>query len=214
MPSGAVILDCDGTLVDTEELSRQAFTAVLTQMGHRFDDDDYANVVGHAAPHTRRYLTEVVGVRDLTAFQEALTVRFAGRFAAEVRVYPDVRATIDRVREAGLGLGLCTSSHRPHVARVMALPEMAGVTFDAVVTAEDTTEHKPGPAPYLRCAALLGVPPEACVVVEDSPTGATAALAAGMRTIVVDRGLHDLHRFDGMDVELVGELSWTALQPG
>ena len=99
-------------------------------------------------------------------------------------------------------VAVCTSSGRAYLERLLARTGIAD-HFAATVAREDTDEHKPRPAPYLLVAGRLGVDPSDCVVVEDTPAGLTAAQAAGMRVVGVDRGLGlDLSAADRVVTEL------------
>ena len=66
-----------------------------------------------------------------------------------------------------------------------AVLKVTGLSFGVTVCGEDVQRGKPDPEPYLLAAALLGVPPAGCVVLEDSPTGIAAARAAGCPVIAV-----------------------------
>jgi HAD superfamily hydrolase (TIGR01509 family) len=99
-----------------------------------------------------------------------------------VPVQPGARELLAEVASAGLPHALVTSSQRRFMAAVLA---STGMTFDAVVCAEDVSATKPDPEPYLLGAKLLGASPSECVVLEDSPNGVAAAEAAGCRVIAV-----------------------------
>jgi beta-phosphoglucomutase-like phosphatase (HAD superfamily) len=86
-------------------------------------------------------------------------------------------------RVAGLNTALVTSTQRGLTER--ALDWIGREHFDVVVCGDEVDEPKPAPDPYLRAAELLGLPPWRCVAVEDSPTGSTAAQAAGCAVLVV-----------------------------
>jgi beta-phosphoglucomutase-like phosphatase (HAD superfamily) len=75
-------------------------------------------------------------------------------------------------------------SYQRFVAPILA--HLPPETFRVVVTGEQVREGKPHPEPYLTAAAALGVPPEQCVAIEDSNTGATSAQAAGCAVLVVE----------------------------
>jgi HAD superfamily hydrolase (TIGR01509 family) len=95
---------------------------------------------------------------------------------------PGVRELLLAARAAGIRTGLGTGSERE---RITPRLERQGLLelFDVVVTRADVARGKPAPDIFLEAARLLGVDPAACVVLEDSPHGCTAALAAGMRVI-------------------------------
>ncbi len=96
---------------------------------------------------------------------------------------PGARELLAALREAGVPTALVTMSYRRFVEPV--LEQLPAGSFDAVVTGDEVERGKPHPDPYLRAAALLGVPPADCVALEDSPTGAASAEAAGCRVLVV-----------------------------
>jgi beta-phosphoglucomutase-like phosphatase (HAD superfamily) len=185
----AVVFDLDGTLVDSERVSRAAMTHVLAEDGHTLTDDDYRAVVGRAWPHTRSYLVERMGYDEdgLASYRDRVGAAFRAHLDRVV-VFDDVARTLDVLVGAAVPLAVCTSSGRAYLERVLRLPQLAD-RFATTVAREDTDDHKPRPAPYLLAAARLGVRPGACVVVEDSPAGVAAARAAGMRVVGVDRGL-------------------------
>lgn len=205
-PFDAVVFDCDGTLVDTEPLTLEVMVEVLEEMGLEFTMDDYRAIVGRAWPHSSAYLREQVGVTDVDAYLERLRDGFVARHD-EVEVFDDAVALARSLRDGGRRIAVCTSSGRVHLDRVLAMDALDGLAFDAEVTREDTEHHKPRPEPYLLAAERIGVDPASCLAIEDSPAGATAALAAGMRVVVVDRGQHDPEGFTGLDVAITTTLT-------
>lgn len=206
LPSG-VVFDCDGTLIDTEPLARRSIEATLGEMGLRLTDEDFLAMVGRAWPESSRHLMDVIGVRDIEGYRVRLSAIFAERYHAEVEVFADAVGVAASVVAAGVPLGVCTSSGLPHLTRALAMPGMRELRGAATVTREDTDQHKPHPAPYLLAAARMGIAPDECVAVEDSPTGATSAAAAGMRVVVVDRGNHLPEEFASLGLTPVTTLT-------
>lgn len=204
-PAG-VVFDCDGTLVDTEVLTRACEEAVLADMGLELTDEHHAAMVGRAWPESSAVLRDQVGVTDLDLYLSELRRRWVERFD-EVAVFADAVDTALALAADGVPVAMCTSSGRVHVDRVLGGLDVGRVPFGAIVTREDTDEHKPRPAPYLLAAARLGADPTRCVAVEDSPTGATSALAAGMAVVVVDHDQHDLAGFTDLDVTITRHLT-------
>jgi HAD superfamily hydrolase (TIGR01509 family) len=97
---------------------------------------------------------------------------------------PGAAALLSALRAAGVPLGMVSNSRRGFVELGLQKAGLDGA-FDVIVTAEDVARPKPAPDAYLAAAEALGAEPAACVVLEDSPTGLTAARAAGARTIGV-----------------------------
>lgn len=185
----AVVFDFDGTLVDSERVSRAAMTEVLAEDGYTLTDADHDAIVGRAWPQTRAYLTKTVGydAEGIASYQHRVRRAFRARLD-EVVPFADALTTLDALAAAGVPVAVCTSSGRRYLERLLDQRGLAD-HVTATVAREDTDEHKPRPAPYLLAAERLGVAAERCVAVEDTPTGVAAARAAGMRVVGVDRGL-------------------------
>src|SRR5204862_2558292 len=92
------------------------------------------------------------------------------------------RELLDELRSRGLPIGLCTASYARWTQAILAAAELPD-EFDAKVTGDVIERAKPDPEPYLLAASMIGVPAQECLVVEDSVSGITSALAAG--TVVV-----------------------------
>jgi beta-phosphoglucomutase-like phosphatase (HAD superfamily) len=98
--------------------------------------------------------------------------------------YPHNIELLHELRRQGYPTALTTMSHRHHVRRVLSVLGLADA-FDVVVPRDDVRRGKPDPEIDLLAARKLGVPPEEFLVIEDSPAGVKAALAAGMVVIAV-----------------------------
>lgn len=182
----AVVFDCDGTLADTESLSDRAWTELLAVHGYTPTTADFQAVVGHPFAHNWEHFSALVDLGDQAGFRRRLRARFGELFDAELELHHDAVDTLRELADAGVAIAVASSSSHAHVDRVLARGELTDVVR-AVVGADDVTEHKPLPAPYLAAADALGVAPERCVAVEDTGVGVAAAVAAGMYTVAVLR---------------------------
>jgi HAD superfamily hydrolase (TIGR01509 family) len=97
---------------------------------------------------------------------------------------PGVLDLLDLLTSRGVHCALVTSGPRRYVDWVLARFGL-GRYFDFVIAEEDVREHKPAPGPYLAAARLLGLPPAACLALEDSPTGVASANAAGLYCVAI-----------------------------
>jgi HAD superfamily hydrolase (TIGR01509 family) len=192
LPDGvadAVVFDCDGTLVDTESISDESHRVVLRRRGYEVTDEDLQAIIGRPNHEVLDHWDARVpgGVGDRDAFAEEDRVEFRRLFDAGVEVHRDAVDAVLALHAAGVPVGVCSSSRRAHVERVL---EVCGLTdvVRVVVGAEDTSEHKPTAAPYLEAARRLGVDASRCAAVEDTGVGVAAARAAGMWTVAVVRG--------------------------
>jgi len=185
----AVVFDLDGVLVDSEGLHVEAWKAVFGRLGVEVTDEEYAHGVGMADVDWLRWLFERRGLpsEGIAGCQRAKRRAFQAILSGNVRPFPGVVELVGVLR-GEFALGVASNSSRESVATVLRRLGV-GEGFGAVVGAEDVRRHKPHPEVYLRAAALLGVAPGACAVVEDSPLGIRAAKAAGMRCIGITNSL-------------------------
>lgn len=180
----AVLWDMDGTLVDTEPYWIAAEYALVAEHGGTWTDDDAHALVGSALLTAAAYIRERGGV-DLEP--EEIVQWMLERVIAGVREHtpwqPGARELLAGLAGARIPCALVTMSYASLASAVVdQLPEG---TFAAVVTGDQVTHGKPHPEPYLLAAQQLGVDPEHCVAIEDSPTGVASAEAAGCVTIAV-----------------------------
>jgi HAD superfamily hydrolase (TIGR01509 family) len=184
----AVVFDCDGTLVDTEPIANGSWIEVLARRGYAPTADDVANVLGRHYQHTFAYYDRKVGgLGDPDDFRNELRGVFSELFDRDVALFDDAVTTCRELHAAGVPIAVASSSSRGHIARVIGVCGLDGCVA-AYFGADDLSEHKPHPEPYLAAARALGVPAGDCVAVEDSRVGIASAKAAGMFTIAVRRG--------------------------
>ena len=183
---GAVILDNDGLTLDSESVWTRAEVTLFAQRGREFTHAHKLELVGSAGPVAAAKLERMLGTPAGTG---AATLRELGDLVVEelqrgCEPMPGALDLIAALRGAGIPFALCSNSPRRIVDAALQGSGLAG-TF-AVTIAGDEVEHgKPSPDPYLAAAAALSVDPAACTALEDSPTGAASARAAGMRVLGV-----------------------------
>jgi HAD superfamily hydrolase (TIGR01509 family) len=178
--------DCDGTIADTESLSEIAWSEVLLTRGLRWAPEDFQILIGRPFAVNWAHFSARSDLGDEETFRRDLRTRFRELFEAGLEVHEDVVAAMRWISQQGIPVAVVSSSTRDHIERVL---DRAGVTptVDHIIASGDTTAHKPDPAPYLAACGALGVPAERGVAVEDTPTGARSARAAGLRTVGVRR---------------------------
>jgi HAD superfamily hydrolase (TIGR01509 family) len=208
--SGAVAFDCDGTLADTERLTRIVFERVLARYGYAFTVDDFGMIVGRSLQQNHADLGRRVTLPPFEAFEEEWYALSYELLDEDLVLFDDAVGALRELIAAGVPVAVVSSSPREHVRRVLVAAELVELV-PVVVASEDVVRHKPDPAPYLLAARLLGVDPGACVAVEDTPTGLAAASAAGMATMAVRRADHEVGDLSGADV-VVDEVHAAELQ--
>ncbi|MGW7205701.1 HAD-IA family hydrolase [Streptomyces sp. NPDC054837] len=171
----AVLLDMDGTLVDTESLW-------LRTVRETAPDVDVAHVLGRSVADTAAHLHTRTGA-DPQALAAELEARFLAAVHKDVTPLPGALDLLDLLAESGIPAALVSASSRPVVDAVLDV--LGAHRFRTTVAEGETPRTKPASDPYRAAARALGVDPAACLAVEDSPTGVRAAEAAGCRVLAV-----------------------------
>jgi HAD superfamily hydrolase (TIGR01509 family) len=183
-----LIFDCDGVLIDSEHLAVRADLACLAEDGIDIPEAEILgryvgiSVAEMVAELEQRFSRRVAG--DFAARHNA---RLRVIFEAELRAMRGVEAVIDAWPGARCVASSSTPARLRHALGLVGLYDrFAPHIFSAVQVARG----KPAPDLFLYAAARMGVEPKACVVIEDSPAGVEAAVAAGMEVIGFTGGSH------------------------
>jgi HAD superfamily hydrolase (TIGR01509 family) len=185
---GGYIFDCDGTLADNMPLHYRAWSLAMADFGGQYPEELFYEWGGRPTANIVAALNERFG---LSMDVESVVHRkeeYYFQLIPEVAPMEEVVGFAQSLRGKS-PLAVASGGHR---ALVVATLRALGIEdwFDAVVCAEDYDRGKPHPDPFLLAAKLLGVPPEDCVVFEDSPTGIEAAKSAGMEWVFVSSPDH------------------------
>jgi HAD superfamily hydrolase (TIGR01509 family) len=184
MISAAVLFDLDGVLVLSAPAHHFAFAQILAREGRSFGMEDFHRI-GLGRARREVLLSLLPGLieprlSELMAEKERLTREYIA--AHGLPAVPGALALVRALRARGLPVAVATASR---AADLLLGAIGAADLFDAVVGGEEVAQPKPDPACYLRAAALLGVDPVRCLVVEDSVIGVRAGKAAGARVLGV-----------------------------
>lgn len=181
----AVVFDLDGVLLDSEQLWDAARREVVAEHGGEWREDATGAMQGMSSREWSRYMREVLGVPlDEGAIVDLAVAALLTRYEDGLPLLPGAAAVVRRLA-LQWPLGLASSSNRVVIERVL---DLSGLRehFSATVSSEEVLRGKPSPDVYLEASkALGGLLPSACVAVEDSASGIRAALAAGMRLVVI-----------------------------
>src|SRR3712207_786708 len=187
----AVLFAFDGPIVDTTKLIHESMRRATSEvLGRTLSREALLANVGQPLPRQMNLL-------DPERADELLeSYRLHNEELHEdlIEAFPNVEASLARLREAGMCLAVVTSKRR--FSLEMALDSFPALrnAVDAFVVMEDTTEHKPHPAPILKGLELLGdVAPDKAAYVGDSPFDVAAAHAAGTLSVAVSWGRSEEH---------------------
>ncbi|MFJ8947613.1 HAD family hydrolase [Streptomyces sp. NPDC102395] len=182
MPYDLVIFDNDGVLVDSEPISNRLLAAYLTELGHPTSyEDSVRDYMGSAMHRIHDLVLERTGQRLPAEFDDEFHRRVFEAFARELR---PVDGVVDVLEKLTAGeVPYCVASSGSH-ERIRVGHRTTGLDrwFEEsrIFSAQDVGRGKPAPDLFLHAAERMGVAPARCVVVEDSPLGVRAAVAAGM----------------------------------
>jgi HAD superfamily hydrolase (TIGR01509 family) len=185
MPPRAVLFDFDGVIADTENHHIAAWQRTLLALGWEIPDEEASR---SAEVDDRQFLRELFAARGVEGGDIEGWTRKKQKLTVELlrdapRIYPGVIELIGNLR-GRVRLAVVSGTWRENVEAVLATPSLAG-EFELIVGKEDVKAVKPYPEAYLLALRKLRIGPADAVAIEDSPSGITAARAAGIPSVAV-----------------------------
>jgi HAD superfamily hydrolase (TIGR01509 family) len=182
----AVICDLDGTLIDSERVFAEAARRLLAVRGKQLDPTFMASIQGTPG---RDAMPRFLHQYELSESLEELKLEYKRHFYESLAgtkppLLPGVVELLDRLDAHRVPRAIATSSRREYVDTVFA-PYGLMERFDFVLTADDVSHGKPHPEIFEKAVAQFGLPKSDVIVIEDSVAGLRAAVAAGVRCIIV-----------------------------
>lgn len=180
-----VIFDCDGVLVDSEVISNDVLARSLTEQG-------LSTTLTQARRDYQGLLLADIGSRAQAKLGRPLAKDWLERyerdraavFRRELRAVPGAAETVKRIRAAGVPVCVASQGKLEKTRLSLRLTKLDGLFPDEVLfSAYSVARGKPHPDLFLHAAATMAVEPSRCAVVEDTPSGVTAAVSAGMRAL-------------------------------
>ena len=175
---GLVIFDCDGVLVDSEPITNRVFAKMLNELGIAISlEDIFERFVGRSMPQCLEILAKLLGRPVPQHFVEEYQTRSATALKSELKAVPDIEMVLATMR-----VPYCVASSGTHekmhttLGITGLLPQFRGKMYSVT----EVAQSKPFPDVFLHAARQHGVMPADCAVIEDTPTGVRAGVAAGM----------------------------------
>lgn len=212
----AVLFDMDGTLIDTEKYYRIFWPKALAQFGYHMTDEQVLFMRSLGRPFAPKQLKEWFGeeldyyaVRDC---RKQLMEEHLDRVGIELK--PGAVEILEALKKRGILAAVATATDLERTEKYLRLVGLREY-FDRLISATQVKEGKPSPDIYVYACEQLGLAPEECIAVEDSPNGVKSAYGAGCRVIMVpdqtepDEELSKLlyacvDRLDGIEAYLNG----------
>jgi HAD superfamily hydrolase (TIGR01509 family) len=183
---GAVILDMDGVMLDTESIYKPAWQQAAKEYGYSLDDAFYLTLVGRDTASCELALLERLG-SDFPVADFRTRWSLLWRTAVEhsgISTKPGLTELLSILDASQVPVAVATSSDREYTTLSLRAARLEN-RFQHIVTRDEVVSGKPVPDVYLESARRLGVAPERCIAVEDSDAGVLAASRAGMVTVMV-----------------------------
>lgn len=200
----ALIFDCDGVLINSEEIVQDIELQLLADHGLHYQREEFSlRFLGVSNQQFYRELNhdsmQRLGVPLAQDFETQLHSRARENFESELRAFADIHLVVEPWIDQSKPLAVASSSSIEGLEFKLSKTDLKKYFAPHIYSAEHVEAGKPDPAIYLHTASKLDVAPERCVVLEDSVNGVVAAKAAGMFVIGFIEGNHCV---DGHDQKL------------
>ena len=182
LPQG-IFFDMDGLLVDTEPYWLQTERELMAEFGVHWRSEDQLFCLGGPMEKVGRYMSDLAESKQSPEwFASELIDRMAEKFTL-ISPMPGISQLLSEISKNHIPAALVSASPRRLVDAVLA--SIPNHPFALSISADDVERGKPHPDPYLKAATLLQVAIENSLILEDSPTGVTAARASGAWVVAV-----------------------------
>lgn len=173
-----IIFDCDGVLVDSEIITCRVDARELNRLGFRISADEVgARFTGRPTQEMLSELEAEQGIPLPADFCDHLLACVLDSFASELLAVPNVAAALERI---SVPVCVASSSDVERIEESLRLTGLIGFFGRRIFSAQMVVRGKPFPDLFELAAGTLGTAPVGCLVIEDSPSGVAAAIAAGM----------------------------------
>ena len=183
---GAVIFDLDGTIVDNMALHAEAFAAFAGRHGlPALTPADRAKLDGRRNSEIFPVLfNREMAREEWLAYEHEKEKLYRERSGGRLMLVAGLPALLARLADQSIAVALATSAPELNVVHTLTEVGLIGA-FPIVVRGDQVGRGKPAPDVFIEASRQLGVPPDACVVIEDAPMGIVAAKAAGMTVVAI-----------------------------
>ncbi|MCO6497450.1 MAG: HAD family phosphatase [Chitinophagaceae bacterium] len=198
----AAIFDLDGTLLDNNPYHLISWLEYLKEKNIHITQEEFdRNMSGRTNKDAIEYIFQRKmddgEIRRITEEKEEVYRRI---YKPHIRPINGLLPLLNVLKAAGINMAIATSGIQPNIDFMFEHVPIKPY-FSAVVNSSHIKEGKPHPEIYITTAGLLGIPPQECVVFEDSIPGVTSALRAGMRVIAITTTLK-ANAFSGVDLAI------------
>jgi HAD superfamily hydrolase (TIGR01509 family) len=183
-----IIFDCDGVLIDSELLANRSEVEFLKSFGIEFDLSDYmARFVGKNTKDVLEGIEALHGIKLSENFWRSAEENTFKVFQTELKSTTGIFEFLDSINKAKC---VASSSSLSRLDMTLKVTDLFARFSPYIFSAEQVDRGKPAPDLFLFAAKQMQVPPDRCIVIEDSPAGVRAGVAAGMTVLGYTGGSH------------------------
>lgn len=181
-----VIFDMDGVLVDSEPFIREAAVLLFSEHGVTVREESFMAFTGMGENRFIGGVAEQVGLSlEIEAAKRRLYELYGEVIQGRLGPLDGTLDFLETCSARGLKIAVATSADLTKLEQNLTAIQIPPQRFNAVVTGSDIEHKKPAPDLFLEAARQIGLPPQACLVVEDAPAGIVAGKAAGCKTLAL-----------------------------
>lgn len=186
MDKTGVIFDMDGVICHTNPFHKKAFEAFFDKYEIPYSEPEFeAHMYGkHNGYIMSHFFKRTVQGAELLSLEDEKESMFREIYKTQIQSLPHYQAFLSALKAEGVLTGVATSAPRANLDLILDGLVIRN-QMESVMSSEDVSTHKPSPEVYLKTAERLGLEPSQCLVFEDSFSGVSAGLNAGMKVVGV-----------------------------
>ncbi len=176
-----VIFDCDGVLVDSELITNRVFAGMINELGvHVTLEDMFEQFVGRSMAYCCDLIAGMSKQPIPDDFVEQFRIRTTAALQAELKPVQGIECVLDELTAKGVPYCVASSGSHEKMHATLGITGLLSRFEKKLFSVTEVANGKPAPDVFLYAASKSGVAPSRCYVVEDTPTGVIAGVAAGM----------------------------------
>ena len=176
-----LIFDCDGVLVDSEPITNRVFAQMLNELGIPVTPEDmYERFVGQSMARCCELIAGMLQRPVPEGFVEQYRIRTHAALASQLKVVPGIEATLNALESLGVPYCVASNGTQEKMRTTLGITGLLTRFEGRMFSVTEVANGKPAPDLFLHAASRYAVAASSCCVIEDTATGVTAAVAAGM----------------------------------
>lgn len=195
-----IVFDFDGLIIDTESAWYLAFKEVFQGYNVEFPKEIFVTCIGTDDSTLKAFFEEKLGADEIEKIMNLVNENLKARTLL-LDIREGVREYLEEAKALGLRIGLASSSSREWVEGFLRQFQIIDY-FEVIKTGDEVEKVKPDPTLYIKAVEALNIKPDEAVAFEDSANGAKAAVAAGLKCVIVPNEMTKEINFEKFHVRI------------